>query len=262
MIKAKKSLGQNFLTDKLVLNRIIESVSPKQGDHFFEIGAGKGALTELLTEHIKHLDSIEIDGFLVKKLKELESKFSNLKIHKGNILQTKLKTLIRDKSKFRIVGNLPYNISTKILFWTFNNIKHISDIHYMFQREFGERLTSTPGNKTYGRISVLTQYMFEFEDLFKISPHSFTPKPSVESILIRLKPKPGNDINSAEALKLQELTRVMFTKRRKKISTSCKNILNQKEFNNLDINPDFRPESLDLKDFLKITGFLLERDHG
>ena len=262
MIKAKKSLGQNFLTDEMVLNKIIEAVSPKKGDHFFEIGAGKGALTELLSQHINFLDSIEIDRSLIEKLKVLESKFSNLKIHEGNILETELKALIQGKSKFRIIGNLPYNISTKILLWTFSNSEHVLDAHYMLQREFGERLISPPGNKAYGRISVLTQYLFECEGLFKISPSSFVPRPSVESILIKLKPRPGNYINSPEAIKLQELTRLMFMKRRKKISTSCKSILNLKEFNDLNVNPDFRPESLDLKDFLKITEFLVKRDYG
>ena len=262
MIRAKKNLGQNFLTDGVILNRIIEVVSPRKGDHFFEIGAGKGALTELLSQHINSLDSIEIDRYLIEKLKKLESSSANLKIHEGSILETELKTLIQDKSKFRVIGNLPYNISTKILFWTFNNSEHVLDVHYMLQREFGERLISPPGNKAYGRISVLTQYMFECEGLFKISPSSFTPKPSVESILIKLKPRPGIYINSPEAIKLQELTRIMFTKRRKKISTSCKSILNLKEFNYLNVNPDFRPESLDLKDFLKITKFLIKRDHG
>ncbi len=262
MIRAKKSLSQNFLTDGLVLNKIIEAINPKQDEHFFEIGAGKGALTELLSGHINCLDSIEIDGSLFKELRKIESKFSNLKFHKGDILKTELKTFIRDKSKLRVVGNLPYNISTKILFWAFENRRFISDIHCMLQREFGERLTSTPGNKSYGRISVLTQYMFRCEDLFKILPNSFTPKPSVESVLIRLRPRSGKDINSVEALKLQEITRIMFTKRRKKISTSCKSLLSQKDLNDLDINPDLRPESLDLKEFLKITEFLLERDNG
>ena len=144
------------------------------------------------------MDSIEIDQYLIEKLKKLESSSSNLKIHEGNILETELKSLIEGKSKFRLIGNLPYNISTKFLFWTFNNSEHVLDVHYMLQREFGERLISPPGNKAYGRISVLTQYMFECEGLFKISPSSFTPKPSVESILIKLKPKPGIYINSSE----------------------------------------------------------------
>ena len=107
-----------------------------------------------------------------------------------------LKKLSKGKSKFRVIGNLPYNLSSKIMLWTFKNSTQIIDIHYMFQKEFGQRLVSTPGKKTYGRLSVLTQYMFSSRELFTILPESFTPVPSVESVFIRLQPKPKKDINS------------------------------------------------------------------
>lgn len=256
MVKTKKSLGQNFLTDELILNRILETVNPRKQDQFFEIGCGRGALTKRLIPKIKRIDGVEIDKDLISSLRKLESSSTDLTIHQGSVLKINLDKLSRNKSKFRVIGNLPYNLSSKIMLWTFSNAEHIFDIHYMFQKEFGERLVSPPGNKTYGRLSVLTQYMFDSENLFEILPESFTPKPSVDSIFLKFQPKLQKDINSLEAIRLQELTRLMFSKRRKKISTSCKKILQPNEFIDLGIDPDDRPESLSLNDFLKITKYL------
>ena len=148
------------------------------------------------------------------------------------------------------------------MLWSFQNVPYILDMHYMFQKEFGERLVSSPGKKTYGRLSVLSQYMFESLDLFEISPESFRPKPSVKSIFIKFTPKPKRDVNSLEAIKLQEITQLMFSKRRKKISTSCKSLVSANDFIDLDINPDDRPESLSVKEFLKICKYLLHNTNG
>jgi len=261
MAKAKKSLGQNFLTDELILNQILESVNPNKEDKFFEVGSGRGALTKKIVPHVKSIDSVEIDEDLLPNLRRLESEHSNLTIHRNSVLKMNLGELSKTKRKFRIIGNLPYNLSSKIMLWTFNHSQNILDIHYMFQKEFGERLVSPPGSKAYGRLSVLTQYMFECESLFKILPDSFTPKPSVESIFIKFLPKPNKTINSSEAKRLQELTKLMFSKRRKKISTSCKKFLQSNQFIELGINPDSRPESLGLSDFLSIIKYLSKGDN-
>ena len=132
------------------------------------------------------------------------------------------------------------------MLWTFSNSEHILDIHYMFQKEFGERLVSIPGKKSYGRLSVITQYLFECEALFKILPERFSPKPSVDSVFIKFLQKAQKNINSVEAKQLQKFTKLVFSKRRKKISTSCKNIMNSNQFIDLGINPDSRPESLEV----------------
>ena len=256
MIRAKKSLGQNFLNDDLVINRLLETISPKKEDNFFEIGSGHGELTRKITPIVRKIDSVEIDNDLIKNLKSLESEFTNLTIHKNSVLNMDLESLSEENLKFRVIGNLPYNLSSKILVWTFTNSKHILDIHYMVQKEFGERLVSIPGKKSYGRLSVITQYLFECEALFEISPESFSPKPSVDSIFIKLLPKVQKHINSAEAKQLQKFTKLVFSKRRKKISTSCKNIMNTNQFIDLGINPDSRPESLELSEFLKIIKYL------
>ena len=156
MIRAKKSLGQNFLTDEIIINRLLETVSPKKKDNFFEIGSGQGEITRKITPIVRRIDAVEIDTDLIRNLKRLESEFTNLTIHKNSVLNMHLGELSKEELKFRVIGNLPYNLSSKIMLWTFSNSEHILDIHYMFQKEFGERLVSIPGKKSYGRLSVIT----------------------------------------------------------------------------------------------------------
>jgi len=260
--RAKKSLGQNFLTDQIVINHILKTVKPKKTDRFFEIGAGKGALTTNFLSKVKMLDSVEIDKELINNLRKLELSSHKLKVHLNSVLKIDLEKLSKGKFKFRVIGNLPYNLSSKIMLWSFQNSLNILDLHYMFQKEFGERLISSPGKKTYGRLSVLSQYMFESLELFEISPESFRPRSSVKSIFIKFIPKPKKDVNSLEALKLQEITQLMFSKRRKKISNSCKSLVSLNELIDLGINPEDRPESLAAEDFLKITKYLLLKKNG
>ena len=251
--KPKKSLGQNFLIDPDISNKILDAVKPSIEDNFLEIGAGKGALTKLFLNKVKIINATEIDNDLIKNLKELEISNSNLSLIEENILNIELKEIVKNGTKCRVIGNLPYYLSSEIMLWSFKNAEFIKDMHYMFQREFGERLISRPGKKSYGRLSVLSQYMFKGYSLFKISSESFKPKPSVESIFIKFVPIENKDINSTEAKSLQEITRLLFSKRRKKISTTLKGILSKKELTDLKINPDNRPESLNINDFLKLT---------
>ena len=261
MNRPKKRLSQNFLTDSLVISKILDVINPKEDERFFEIGSGKGALTKMFVDRVKVMESVEIDKDLLPKLKQLELSSNNLRIHEGNILKFNLDSLSENKHKYRVVGNLPYNISSKIMMWSFKNMKRIEDLHFMFQKEFGERLISNPGNKSYGRLSILTQYMFESFYLFKILPESFTPKPSVESIFIRFIPRQRKDINSPKTKKLQEITHMLFSKRRKKISTSFKKILSKNELIDLRVNPDDRPELLEVRDFLRLTEYLLKKNN-
>ena len=261
MARAKKDLGQNFLVDSVVINKILSLINPKEEENFLEIGPGKGALTEIISSRVKTLDGIEVDKDLIPKLRSLALLQNNLFIHELNILKVSLKNFSHNVCKYRVIGNLPYNLSTQIMLWSFQNSNEIKDIHYMFQKEFGERLVSKPGKKSYGRISVLSQYMFEGLPLFKITSDSFEPKPNVGSIFLKLTPHEGRNINSLESKKLQEVTNLLFSKRRKKISTSCKNILSNHELIDLDIDPNDRPESLTVEDFLRITNHLIKKQN-
>jgi len=168
-MKAKKNLGQNFLIDEVALNKIIGIVNATKTDHFLEIGPGRGALTEIFAKNTRRLDAIELDKDLLLNLRLINSE--RLFIHNENILNFDIKKILKD-GKLRIVGNLPYNISTEIMLWTFSNLNHFKDIHFMFQKEFGERLSAEPNNKSYGRISVITQYLTELETVLYFEPES------------------------------------------------------------------------------------------
>jgi len=257
MHKAKKNLSQNFLQDEVVLQDLINYVKPASEDSFLEIGPGKGVLTERIIPQVKNLDAVELDKDLMLGLKILEQNVNNFNVHHENILNFNM-DLLSQPSELRVLGNLPYNISSAVVLWSFKNIERFTDMHYMFQKEFGQRLFSQPGKKSYGRLSVLTQYMTEVTNLFTIMPESFKPRPSVESIFVKLTPIPGRNINSKIAIKLQEVTRIVFSKRRKMLSKSLKDILGKEDFINLDINPSDRPEDLRVEDFVKISELLIK----
>ena len=186
MIKAKKELGQNFLIDEVALNRIIELINPKNEDHFLEIGPGRGALTKRLSDKAKRLDAVELDQDLLLSLKLINS--NKLFIHNESILNFDIDRII-EYEKIRLVGNLPYNISTEIILWAFDSLKQLEDMHFMFQKEFGERLSAEPNNKSYGRISVMVQSFYKVEKKMNISKNVFHPKPKIESSIIKFKKK-------------------------------------------------------------------------
>ena len=254
MIKAKKELGQNFLIDEVALNRIIELINPRNEDHFLEIGPGRGALTKRLSDKAKRLDAVELDQDLLLSLKLINS--NKLFIHNESILNFDVDRII-EYEKIRLVGNLPYNISTEIILWAFDSLKQLEDMHFMFQKEFGERLSAEPNNKSYGRISVLTQYLTELEKVLYLEPSSFRPKPSVESVFIRFKPKKDRHILSPISIKLQEITKATFMHRRKMIGKSLKNILTTQQIEQLDIDLSLRPENLSVNDYVRIAEQLI-----
>ena len=254
MIKAKKELGQNFLIDEVALNRIIELINPRNEDHFLEIGPGRGALTKRLSDKAKRLDAVELDQDLLLSLKLINS--NKLFIHNESILNFDVDRII-EYEKIRLVGNLPYNISTEIMLWAFDSLKQLEDMHFMFQKEFGERLSAEPNNKSYGRISVLTQYLTELEKVLYLEPSSFRPKPSVESVFIRFTPKKDRHILSPITIKLQEITKATFMHRRKMIGKSLKNILTTQQIEQLDIDLSLRPENLSVNDYVRIAEQLI-----
>ena len=253
MIKAKKDLGQNFLIDAIIINQIIETINPDAEDTFLEIGPGRGAITEPLLKSIKYLHAVEIDRDLIKALENIKN--TNLLIHNNSILKFQLEQL--GDRNLRVIGNLPYNISTQIMLWTFANLKMFKDIHFMFQKEFGERLVSKNDKKSFGRLSVLTQYLTKPEFCFQINPESFIPEPKVESVFIKLLPIEGRSFNDALTKKLQEVSRIAFMHKRKMIGKSLKSILAIEELVNLGIDLKSRPENLSVEDYVKISETLI-----
>ena len=254
MIKAKKDLGQNFLIDEVALNKIIEIINPNKKEHFLEIGPGQGALTKFLVKNTRRLDAVELDKDLLLGLRLINAE--ELFIHNENILDFDIRKVL-ENGKLRIVGNLPYNISTDIMLWTFQNLNYFKDIHFMFQKEFGVRLSAEPNNKSYGRISVLAQYLTELETVLYLEPESFKPKPKVRSVFTRFIPKKDRKIDSPIGIKLQAVTKEVFQHRRKMVGKSLKKILTPKQLEKMDIDLSLRPENISVNDYIRIAEALI-----
>ncbi|MFL2697797.1 MAG: 16S rRNA (adenine(1518)-N(6)/adenine(1519)-N(6))-dimethyltransferase RsmA [Gammaproteobacteria bacterium] len=252
MNKPKKNFGQNFLIDQVVLSRILRSLLPEDNDNFLEIGCGKGALTKKILSSGASLVGVEIDRDLISDLEDLATNHKNFKVINEDILKITLKD-INDEKKLRVVGNLPYNISSKIVVWAVENRHYIQDAHFMLQKEFAERLLSPPDNKSYGRLSIFTQLFFSIEKLLAVPSASFKPEPKVESIFLKLRPKENYNLQDIDIKSLERITQKAFSKRRKKISTSLKGIISPEEMIQLNLDPNQRAENLSVEDYVLIT---------
>tara|TARA_B100000427_G_scaffold101831_1_gene84020 strand:+ start:3769 stop:4539 length:771 start_codon:yes stop_codon:yes gene_type:complete len=252
--KPKKNFGQNFLTDQIILGRIIDALSLNKHDEVLEIGCGKGALTERILAKEVNLRGVEIDRDLIEELNLIKLKNRNLDVLNKDILKINLKDI--SESKLRIVGNLPYNISSKIMLWSIKNKDMIEDVHFMLQKEFAERLISSPNKKSYGRLSILAQLFFNVEELFDVPSESFFPEPKVDSLFLRLKPKENKDLEYLDIECLQNVTLKAFTKRRKKISSGLKELLTKEDLKKINIDPGLRPENLSIADYISITKYI------
>ena len=254
MPRAKKSLGQNFLIDSNVIDQIIRYVKPDHQDVFLEIGPGKGAISEILIDKSNQVQAVELDDDLLKKLVILEDR-GNFRVHKGNILEFNPKKIFDEK--IRVIGNLPYNISTPILLWSFKFLDMFTDMHFMFQKEFGDRLFAKNNSKDYGRTSVITQYLTKPKYCFDIDPESFSPKPKVKSVFVKFEPILGRSFDDPIAQMIQKVTRITFQHRRKMIGKSLENLLSKEKLEALDIDLKLRPENLSVQEYIKISESLI-----
>ncbi len=249
---AKKKFGQNFLKDSSIIHAIIQSIQPLQDDLLVEIGPGLGALTKPLLEKTKHLFAIELDRDIVNWMQNQYSK-NNITIFNEDVLNFNFHQF--DK-KIRIVGNLPYNISTPILFKCIEDIKIITDLHFMLQKEVVDRMIAAPSSSEYGRLSVMLQYYFAMEDLVHVPKESFDPEPKVESSFIRLIPYDNYPFVANNIDQFGKIVKEAFSQRRKTIRNTLKNFMNANDFENIDINPQLRAENLSVSDFVKISNYL------
>lgn len=250
MHQAKKRFGQNFLHDDNVLQQIMRAIGPRKSDILLEIGPGQGAMTDYLLKEIPVLNAVEIDRDLIALLNKKYS-VEQLKLIESDILNFKLSSLNPSK-KIRVVGNLPYNISTPLLFHLYDQIDQIEDMHFMLQKEVAERICAAAGDSQYGRLSIMSQYYCHAELLFIIGPESFDPAPKVESAFIRLTPL--NPQRKIENFKLfSEIVAAAFTQRRKTISNSLKRYFTREQLENLAINPQKRPQELTLEEFILLA---------
>lgn len=248
----RKKFGQNFLKDKFIIERIVDSICPQQDDHVVEIGPGLGALTKQLLTRIDELDVIEIDKELIPRLNEINTT-GKLTIFEQDVLSFNFSKLFEKHQKLlRVVGNLPYNISTPLLFYLFTQKDYIRDMHFMLQKEVADRLAAKPDRKEYGRLSVMAQYHCKIELLFDVAPEAFWPRPKVFSTVLRLIPEKHPFVVKDTKL-FNEVVRLAFNQRRKTIKNCLKNFLTQQEFTEIDIDPQLRPEQISLEKYVKIT---------
>ena len=243
MHKARKRFGQNFLIDNRIIERIIATIAPKRDDNLLEIGPGQGAITLPLLDCVEQLNVIEIDRNLISILESLQR--PNLIIHQGDALKFDLNTL---PIPIRVVGNLPYNISSPVLFHLLENLDKIKDMTFMLQKEVVERMVANNGSKIYGRLSVMMQAFFDVQMIFIVPPKSFNPVPRVESAIVHLKPL--RQPKTKDIRVLEKVVKLAFSQRRKTLRNCLKSILTQAQ---TDIDLSKRAEMLTIDDFITLT---------
>jgi 16S rRNA (adenine1518-N6/adenine1519-N6)-dimethyltransferase len=251
-VRANKRLGQHFLHDPAVIRRIVAAIAPQPDDALVEIGPGPGALTAPLVAAVDRLHVVEVDRELAALLPARVAHPERLVVHVADALRFDFAELATGPRSLRIVGNLPYNISTPLLFHLLGFSVVVKDLHVMLQREVVERMTAGPGGKEYGRLTVMLAAAAECRALFDVGPGAFTPRPQVWSTVVRIKPR-APDFAIADPKRFASLVAHLFSMRRKTLARSLKGRLSADEIAALDIDPRARPETLPPADFAKLA---------
>lgn len=239
----RKRFGQHFLHDAGILQRIVELVAPRAGDRLVEIGPGEGALTVPLLKAAGKLIAIELDRDLIEPLRSRAQPIGDLTIVNADVLTVDFSALAQG-APLRLVGNLPYNISTPILFHCLDHANAIRDMHFMLQKEVVERMAAGPGSKIYGRLSVMLQLRCRVEPLLHVPPAAFRPPPKVDSAVVRLTPLPPDELPQVDIALLERVVRTAFGQRRKTLSNALSALVNAEQFSAADVDPRARAEQL------------------
>ena len=251
---ARKRFGQNFLIDPQVIADIVNAVAPQRGDRVVEIGPGLGALTDPLLKRVDHLQVVEIDRDIIARLRKRYPP-EKLTIYEGDALAFDFGRLARSPASLHIVGNLPYNISTPLLFHLANFAGSVRDMHFMLQKEVVERMVAEPGTADFGRLSVMLQYRFVMDWLLDVPPESFDPAPKVDSAVVRLIPRPAAELAARDEERFAALVSAAFGQRRKMLRNNLKPFLDDAGFAALGIAPTRRAEELSVADYIRIANF-------
>ncbi len=251
--RPRKRFGQNFLHDQNVLSRMVQSIYPRKDDRIVEIGPGQGALTCPLLEQHGSLTAIELDRDLAPLLLEKCASLGEFTLHQGDAMKFDFSAIASEDEKIRIVGNLPYNISTPILFHLAKYAPLIQDMHVLLQREVGTRITAEPGGGDYGKLSIMMQSIFQTSLLFNVGPGAFKPPPKVQSTFIRLTPHATPIINIKDQSRFNEVVTAAFSQRRKTLRNSLKTQVTLEQFEAADIDPSRRAETLSLQEFARLS---------
>jgi 16S rRNA (adenine1518-N6/adenine1519-N6)-dimethyltransferase len=250
---ARKRFGQNFLHDAYIIDQIVSAINPKNDQHLVEIGPGLGALTEPVCELIDNLTVVELDRDLAARLRSHPFISSKLNIIESDALKFDFSQLLQDDKPLRIFGNLPYNISTPLMFHLFSFADKVQDMHFMLQKEVVNRLAASPGNKNYGRLSVMAQYHCQIIPVLEVPPSAFNPPPKVDSAIVRLIPHKIKPVQVDDHQALQKICAQAFNQRRKTIRNSLKDSFTEAQIIALGINPDLRAENLSLQQYAQLA---------
>jgi 16S rRNA (adenine1518-N6/adenine1519-N6)-dimethyltransferase len=262
--KARKRFGQNFLHDANIINKIVLAINPKEGQNLVEIGPGMGAITGPVLEVTGALNVVEIDRDLIPRLRTQFFNYPNFKVYEGDALQYDFTQLIDKETDnpapLRIIGNLPYNISTPLIFHLLSYTKEhlVHDMHFMLQKEVVQRLAAAPGTSDYGRLSIMAQYWCRVEPLFIVGPGAFNPPPKVDSAIVRLVPHDDLPFPTKSVPTFQNVVRQAFNMRRKTLRNTLKSMITAENIESLDIDAGLRPERLSLEEYVKIADFVFE----
>jgi len=254
---AKKHLGQHFLHERGIVEKIVLAVDPKPGDRLVEIGPGQGAITFPLLRAHGALTAIEFDRDLIAPLQHAAREFGELTILPGDVLEVDFTALAGDgpaaDDRLRLVGNLPYNLSSPILFHALDHASAIRDMHFMLQKEVVDRMAAAPGSKVYGRLSVMLQAYCAVTPLFKVSPGAFRPPPKVDSAVVRLVPRDPAQVGIRDPRRFAAVVRAAFGQRRKTLRNALQGTLDEQAIAAAGVRPDARAEQLAVADFIRLA---------
>ncbi len=250
--RARKRFGQNFLHDRGIIDRIVRAIGPHCDDRLVEIGPGLGALTRPLLAAAGRLEVVELDRDLIPKLQAGCAGEGDLIIHSADALKFDFCALVGN-DKLRVAGNLPYNISTPLIFHLLEQAHCIRDMHFMLQKEVVDRLAAEPDNKDYGRLSVMVQYRCRVERLFIVPPGAFTPAPKVDSAIVRLVPYDTPPVQVNDFAALERVVAQAFSQRRKTLRNTLKGLLDAEAIEAAGIDPQRRAETLSLEEFAALA---------
>lgn len=257
-VRPRKRFGQHFLHDPNIIRKIIDAIQPRSHDLFVEVGPGRGAITRPLAEAVKRLDVIEIDRDLAAALKDQNS-HGNVTVYRADVMKFAFEALVQPGEKLRLAGNLPYNISSPLLFYLLDSSHLFEDIHVMLQKEVVDRITALPGNRTYGRLTVALAARCKAENLFEIQPGSFSPPPRVKSSFLRLTPLQTPKISAVLAPAFGQLVTQAFNMRRKQLSNALRGLLDANQIRSAGVDPSQRAEDLDVDAFIRLAELWLQQ---
>ncbi len=244
------------MRDQRIIQQIIAAISPQPGQRLIEIGPGLGALTLPMLHLTGSLAAIEVDRDIIPLLQEASREAGDLLIYQKDVLNFDLSIAAQDKKPLRVFGNLPYNISTPLIFHLIKFIPYISDMHFMVQKEVAERLSSLPGKKSYSRLSVMAQYHYQIEHLLDVPPHAFKPAPRVDSRVIRMIPHKKLPFVADDYARFETIVKQAFSQRRKTLRNSLSGLkqpIPDHVWEELNIDPQKRAENLTVEDFVKLS---------